>query len=68
MLKETEIEETIDFFVTFLSLVAFRLEGAGFPGSLSGYAYALRLEVIYETIYKTTACWLKLTKDLLPVC
>ena len=31
MLKETETEETIAFFVTFLSLVAFQLEGARAP-------------------------------------
>ena len=36
MLKETKTEETISFFVTFLSLVAFQL-----GGSPSGYAYAL---------------------------
>ena len=29
MLKEIETEETIDFFVTFLSLVSFQLEGWG---------------------------------------
>ena len=41
MLKETETEETIVFFVTFLSLVAFQLGGgAGPPGPPSGYAYA----------------------------
>ena len=34
MLKETETEETIGFFVTFLSLVAFQLEG-GVPHSLA---------------------------------
>ena len=31
MLKETETEETIVFFVTFLSLVAFQLGGPGPP-------------------------------------
>ena len=36
MLKETE--ETIVFFVTFLSLVAFQFEGARAP-CLPGYAY-----------------------------
>ena len=36
MLKETKTEETIVFFVTFLSLVAFQLGGPGPPG----YAYA----------------------------
>ena len=41
MLKETETEETIAFFVTFLSLVAFQLRGGGPPGSPSGYAYAV---------------------------
>ena len=40
MLKETETEETIVFFVTFLSLVAFQL-GGGPPALLPppGYAY-----------------------------
>ena len=39
MLKETKTEETIVFFVTFLSLVAFQLGGgAGTLGPL-GYAY-----------------------------
>ena len=33
MLKETETEETIVFFVTFLSLVAFQLGGGGGGGS-----------------------------------
>ena len=36
MLKETETEKTIAFFVTFLSLVAFQLGGRAPP---SGYAY-----------------------------
>ena len=37
MLKETATEETMVFVVTFLSLVAFQLEGAGpLP---PGYAY-----------------------------
>ena len=39
MLKETKTEETILFFVTFLSLVAFQLGGLGPP---SGYAYGLQ--------------------------
>ena len=37
MLKETETEETIVFFVIFLSLVAFQLGGGG-----TGYAYGER--------------------------
>ena len=37
MLKETDTEETIRFFVTFLSLVAFQL-GVGGPGP-PAYAY-----------------------------
>ena len=42
MLKETETEEKIVFFVTFLSLVAFQL--GAWPGPPSGYAYeVLRL-------------------------
>ena len=39
MLKETETEETIGLFVTFLSLVAFQL-GGGRVGGPPGYAYA----------------------------
>ena len=38
MLEETETEETKDFFVTFVLLVAFQL-GAG--GGISGYASVL---------------------------
>ena len=38
LVKETETEETIVFFVTFLSLVAFQLGGVG-PGPPPGYAY-----------------------------
>ena len=42
MLKETKAEETIVFFVTFLSLVAFQLGGGGrAPSPPSGYAYSL---------------------------
>ena len=42
MLKRTEIEEPIGFFVTFLLLVAFQLGGGGerAPAPPSGYAYA----------------------------
>ena len=42
MLKETETEATIGFFVTFLSLVAFPLGGPGLrpPPPPPGYAYA----------------------------
>ena len=40
MLKETKTEETIVFFVKFLSLVAFQVGGGpGPPGPPSGYAY-----------------------------
>ena len=35
MLKETETEETIVFFVTFLPLVAFQLGGGGSPAPLA---------------------------------
>ena len=38
MLEETKTDKTIVFFVTFLSYVAFQLEGAQAPPS--GYAYA----------------------------
>ena len=37
MLQETETEETIDFVVTFLSLVVFQLEGGWLRLWLSGY-------------------------------
>ena len=43
MLKKTEAEETIGFFVIFLSLMAFDLGGGGGPPAplpLFGYAYA----------------------------
>ena len=42
MLKETETEETIVFFETFLSLVAFRLgePGYAYATGYPGYAYA----------------------------
>ena len=39
MQKETETEETIVFFVTFLSLVTFQLGGPEPPGAPSSYAY-----------------------------
>ena len=39
MLEETETKETIVFFVRFLTLVAFQLEG-GPPAPPPGYAYA----------------------------
>ena len=39
MLKETETEDTIVFFATFLSLVAFQLGGGG-ARAPPGYAYA----------------------------
>ena len=39
MLKETETEETIVFFVIFLSLVEFRLGGPGPLPLPPGYAY-----------------------------
>ena len=40
MPKETETEETIAFFVTFLSLVAFQLVGGRAPFAPPGYACA----------------------------
>ena len=46
MLKETETEETIVFFVTFLSLVAFQLGGGPGPRlamPMVGYAHQLWL-------------------------
>ena len=50
MLKETETEETVVFFVTFLSLVTFQLGGGG-PGPLgppSSYAYVLNAGTLPE--------------------
>ena len=43
MLKETETEETIVFFVTFLSMVGFQLGGEAEPPDppSPGYVYAL---------------------------
>ena len=42
MLKETETDETIVFFVTFLPLVAFHLGDPGPPAPPPpGYAYAI---------------------------
>ena len=37
MLKETETEETIVIFVTFLSLLAFQLGGGAYPGYAFGH-------------------------------
>ena len=46
MLKETETEETMGFFVTFLSFVAFRFgEGNGPPGSPLGTPMAQQTKV-----------------------
>ena len=39
MLKETKTKETIVFFVTFLSLLAFQLGGGRGPLGPPGYAY-----------------------------
>ena len=41
MLEETETEETIDSFVTFLSLVTFQLWGGRLAPCPSGYPYVL---------------------------
>ena len=50
MLKETETEETIVFFVTFLSFVAFQLGGrAPWPPPL-GYAYVSSNNYFYEAL------------------
>ena len=43
MLKETETKETIVFFVTFLSLVAFQLGGGAGPLGPPGYAYGFKM-------------------------
>ena len=45
MLKETEKKQ--DFFVTFLSLVAFRLGGPGLLPPLPGYAYDCITSMIF---------------------
>ena len=55
MLKKTETEKTIVFFVTFLSLVALQLGGPGPPGPPSGYAYALNKGVISRKFKKTVS-------------
>ena len=47
MLQETETEETIDFFVAFLSLASFRLGGRA-PRP-PGYAYAPNTDLWYHT-------------------
>ena len=53
MLKETETEETIVFFVTFLSLVAFQLGGGWAPRAPPDYAYdAVVLSVDKTNHYK----------------
>ena len=39
MMKETDTKETIGFFITFLSLVAFELGGGGGSGPHLGYTY-----------------------------
>ena len=55
LLKETESEETIVFFVTFLSLVAFQLGGgAGPPGPSPGYAYGSSLSSPYLHVKSKT--------------
>ena len=46
MQKETETEETIVFFVTFLSLVAFQLGGVRASWAPPGYAYAYKQTVV----------------------
>ena len=53
MLKETETEETICFVLSFLSLVAFQLGGAGFLG-FSSYVYGFVIAklVCSHTNYK----------------
>ena len=55
MLKETKTEETIVFFVIFLSLVAFQLGGPGLPGTSSGYAYAPKRGLCPEEINRLGA-------------
>ena len=53
MLKETKTEETIVFFVTFLSLVAFQLGGPG-PPAPPGYTYVLRHLVLLSQCNNNT--------------
>ena len=62
MLKETETEETIGFVSSFLSLVAFQLEGAG-PLGPPGYAYGFIItgQVCSHTNYEI---WHNQTKTL----
>ena len=45
MLKETETKETIVFFVTILSLVAFQLGGGPWPPY--GYAYEAGVRIVF---------------------
>ena len=55
MLKETEAEKTIGFFVKFLSLVAFQL-GGGPPGYAYERSYTFRLKLTvscHDTKVKT---------------
>ena len=51
MLKETETEETIDFFVTFLLLAAFQLVGAPTPlATLMGATLGKKLLIFIITL------------------
>ena len=58
MLKETKTQETIVLFVTFLSLVAFQLEGARAP---SAPLATPMLEAIIKLKLKT---WIKLAQKI----
>ena len=58
MLKETETEETIGFFVTFLSLVAFQLGERALWASL-GYAYDSKLGTRFLNSCAAAAIWQK---------
>ena len=62
MLKETETEETIVFFVTFLSLVAFQFGRGRAPWPLS-YAYGLQYDSgeCTETALRITLSIMKMT-------
>ena len=52
MLKETETEETVGLFVTFLSLVTFQMEGGGGAGSVG----ALLTSPMYSGYYIVYYC------------
>ena len=61
--EETETEEAIGFFVTFLSLMKFKLRGAGPPPPSLGYAYA-PIEANKKDICKFSARFLAFSNKI----